>query len=441
MFSALRIAVGKLLGRGATVAASTTETGSAAGVEGAGTHPLAPDTDAAHTVAMPAYEVAYDAQLLERVRSQWRQGEWETLARLDMGTIEHHPDRARLALAVASAWLQLGDGETARLFARAALGWGCNKALAAEILIAGVHNSLGRAAAVTGSHAQMEQHFRLAVAGAAGGSGDRSSLARRHLELHRLGLDGPRRSQEQQGLDAPAGPDALVYPPFGINSYAQNFEDVMLWRALWNVEQGLYIDVGAWDPVRDSVSKAFSERGWRGIHVEPLPEYAAKLRQDRPGDRVHEALVGVTPGSRAFFHVPETGLSTGSAEFAERHRQAGWRIEERSYPVMTLAELLDEAQASPVHWLKIDVEGMEDEVLAGWGDHPARPWVVVLEATEPNSQKVTWPGWQHHLEARGYRPVYFDGLNRFYVHQAHNYLRRYFETPPNVFDRFTRKKN
>lgn len=49
-------------------------------------------------------------------------------------------------------------------------------------------------------------------------------------------------------------------------SYAQNFEDVMLWRALKHVKNGLYIDIGAHDPVICSVSLAFYERGWRGVH-------------------------------------------------------------------------------------------------------------------------------------------------------------------------------
>ena len=51
-------------------------------------------------------------------------------------------------------------------------------------------------------------------------------------------------------------------------SYAQNFEDVMLWRALKHIKQGCYIDVGAQDPIHDSVSKVFYEHGWRGIHIE-----------------------------------------------------------------------------------------------------------------------------------------------------------------------------
>ncbi|HZF37393.1 MAG TPA: FkbM family methyltransferase, partial [Blastocatellia bacterium] len=42
-------------------------------------------------------------------------------------------------------------------------------------------------------------------------------------------------------------------------SYAQNFEDVMLWRALKHIDRGFYIDVGANDPDLDSVTKAFYE--------------------------------------------------------------------------------------------------------------------------------------------------------------------------------------
>ncbi len=60
-------------------------------------------------------------------------------------------------------------------------------------------------------------------------------------------------------------------------SYAQNFEDVMLWRALKHVERGFYIDVGAFSPDLDSVTRAFSERGWRGINIEPNPHYLAQL--------------------------------------------------------------------------------------------------------------------------------------------------------------------
>ena len=67
-------------------------------------------------------------------------------------------------------------------------------------------------------------------------------------------------------------------------SYAQNFEDVMLWRAFQHVERGFYIDVGANDPTIDSVTKAFYEVGWHGINLEPLISHHADLVRDRPND-------------------------------------------------------------------------------------------------------------------------------------------------------------
>ena len=62
-------------------------------------------------------------------------------------------------------------------------------------------------------------------------------------------------------------------------SYAQNYEDVMLWRALQHVENGFYVDVGANDPTVDSVTKAFYDRGWRGLNIEPVQLYYKKPLQ------------------------------------------------------------------------------------------------------------------------------------------------------------------
>ena len=48
----------------------------------------------------------------------------------------------------------------------------------------------------------------------------------------------------------------------GIISYSQNFEDVIVSRALGNISIGYYIDIGAHHPVIDSVSKTFYDKGW-----------------------------------------------------------------------------------------------------------------------------------------------------------------------------------
>lgn len=46
----------------------------------------------------------------------------------------------------------------------------------------------------------------------------------------------------------PANPARLLVPRKPFVSYAQNFEDVMLHRALGAVERGFYVDVEACEP-------------------------------------------------------------------------------------------------------------------------------------------------------------------------------------------------
>ncbi|MGF6530554.1 FkbM family methyltransferase [Paraburkholderia sp. GAS206C] len=218
-------------------------------------------------------------------------------------------------------------------------------------------------------------------------------------------------------------------------TYAQNFEDLMLWRALRKIETGFYIDVGAADPDDDSVTRAFYDRGWRGINVEPTPEHFAALKAARPRDTTLQCLVGAQEGVGTLHHFADTGLSTMDATFAARHVVQGREEAVLSLPILSLAEICRQYASGAIHFLKIDVEGGEADVLRGADFSTFRPWIVVVEATEPGSQVPNWSGWEHFLVAANYRFAWFDGLNRFYI-AAENWeaLSPAFEAPPNVFD-------
>src|SRR4051794_12375444 len=69
-----------------------------------------------------------------------------------------------------------------------------------------------------------------------------------------------------------------------MTSYAQNFEDVIIRRALQDIEGGFYVDIGAFDGSLDSVTRWFYDHGWRGINIEPNPQLFANLQRDRPED-------------------------------------------------------------------------------------------------------------------------------------------------------------
>jgi FkbM family methyltransferase len=195
-------------------------------------------------------------------------------------------------------------------------------------------------------------------------------------------------------------------------SYAQNYEDVILWRALRDVNHGLYVDVEAGDPEELSVTRAFYERGWSGINVEHLDQHLAKLAHDRPRDTNLKAAVGREAGLRSFHAIEETGLSTLDPQIAARQQAAGWEVHDTVVPILTLAKILEDCAPPTIHFLKIDVEGTEAEVLEGLNLERIRPWSIVIEATAPSfvtegsergSQLITRENWEHLIVENHYR--------------------------------------
>ena len=217
-------------------------------------------------------------------------------------------------------------------------------------------------------------------------------------------------------------------------SYAQNLEDVLLWRALQGVRDGFYIDIGANHPICDSVTKAFYDRGWHGINVEPVPSLYDKLVADRPRDINLCAAISAGKDSQTFFEVLGTGLSTLDQSVAEEHAAAGYEIRRYVVPVLTMANVCDAHNISEIHFLKIDAEGAEREALLGMPFDRVRPWIIVVEATRPNSKMQTHHQWESLIIPHGYAHVYFDGVNRYYLSGEHRDLSSAFLAPPNVFD-------
>ena len=221
-------------------------------------------------------------------------------------------------------------------------------------------------------------------------------------------------------------------------SYAQNFEDVMLWRTLKHVKKGFYIDVGAAWPELDSVTNLFYINGWRGINIEPNQALYKLLREQRQMDINLPLAISDKPGQMTMNFVIDTGLSTLDDNIANMHVKSGWALDKKCVEVVTLetiwAKFVPENQE--VHFLKIDIEGLEESALRGNDWKRNRPWIVVVEATIPMSQKTSHFLWENILLSADYGFVYADGLNRFYVAIEHPELVGSFEFPPNNFDEF-----
>lgn len=105
----------------------------------------------------------YNAQALSTAREQWQRGDWAALADMTLDQLQDHPDRAKLALLAAAGHMQLGRNDQGADCLRQAKAWGCNPQLIRKVVIAGVHTSLGNAAAIAEMPEFAAHHFAMSA--------------------------------------------------------------------------------------------------------------------------------------------------------------------------------------------------------------------------------------------------------------------------------------
>lgn len=195
--------------------------------------------------------------------------------------------------------------------------------------------------------------------------------------------------------------------------YAQNREDLILSAFFPDIEEGFYVDIGAYDPDFESVTKLFYAKGWRGINVEPQMDNYKKFTTKRHKDINVNVGISSKPGKLQLRSYANGGLSTFSEEMKDEYRRNGSpatnEYEDIEVETVTLRALFKEHAPSKIHFMKVDVEGLEYEVLSSndWGKY--RPEVLCIEANHVSKD------WGVLLQASNYEKVFFDGLNSYYT--------------------------
>jgi Methyltransferase FkbM domain len=122
-------------------------------------------------------------------------------------------------------------------------------------------------------------------------------------------------------------------------------------------------------------------------------------------------------------------LATTKAEYTSKHVENGFNFCERKIGHTTLDAICKEHEVGEVHFLKINVGGAECDVREGFSFTHVRPWIVVIKATAPMSNQDKSSDLEDLILRRQYDPVYFDGLNRYYVSYERKELAEHFLTP------------
>ena len=199
-------------------------------------------------------------------------------------------------------------------------------------------------------------------------------------------------------------------------TYAQNREDIILSGFFNKDEKGFYVDVGAYHPENDSVTKIFYDRGWRGINIEPNPNLYEVFTRTRPRDINLNLGVSDKAGKlRLREYLDAEGYSTFSPLMQQEYTRDSSTLTKRyvdhDITVLPLQDIFKQYQVGQIDFMKIDVEGFEYEVIVGNDWNKYRPKVLCIEANHIYKDK----NWQQIIRKHNYSLVFFDGLNEYYV--------------------------
>jgi FkbM family methyltransferase len=171
---------------------------------------------------------------------------------------------------------------------------------------------------------------------------------------------------------------------------------------------GYFVEVGANDPRNGSQSWHLEKRSWNGILIEPQPELADKLRQDRRAKVFAVACsTQENDGRKLPFYVagPMSALDRGAMAPGSQPKTI------IDVPARTLNSVLAEAGTpQPIDFLlSIDVEGHEIEVMRGFDFIRWQPRLVLLEDHVGNLRKHQF------MKSSHYRLVRRSGHNGWHV--------------------------
>jgi len=187
---------------------------------------------------------------------------------------------------------------------------------------------------------------------------------------------------------------------------------------------GFFVDVGAHDGVTINNTLFFEEaRGWSGINVEPIKEVFGRLMVNRPRCANLNCAISSTDGAADFIlNVGHTEMLSGlEGHYDPRHRSR-LRCEMESHggsstvisvETRRLETIFDERGVAHIHYLSIDVEGAEHDVVKSINFDKVFIDVIGFE----NNYRDASAPIVEYLRTKGY-DVVLAGTDIFMVHQS-----------------------
>lgn len=172
-------------------------------------------------------------------------------------------------------------------------------------------------------------------------------------------------------------------------SYSFSGMDLLIGYLFKNLNDGVYIDVGCFHPVKGNNTFKLFQKGWRGINIDIDYHSVEMFNFFRPNDFNKQIAISDNEGeSNLFFYHNKSAINTLSRLVSEAKEMKPKEI--KKIKTNTLNSVIEESpfKSKKINFVNIDVEGYEMNVLKGFDIEKYYPDVIVVEYLDLKMKKI-----------------------------------------------------
>lgn len=200
-------------------------------------------------------------------------------------------------------------------------------------------------------------------------------------------------------------------------SFSQFGEDVVIAKYLDNLnpQDGIYVDVGSFNPITFSNTLLLYKKGWQGINIDIDPDKIDEFIKSRPGDFNVVAAVSDKVEKLKFACYPSRATNQLFSLESTEHRSILGQ-DPTKIVILETTRLDKILESSPfigkkIHYLNIDCEGHDFNVLTSFDIQRYSPNVISIEAwLDGDVEKI-----ENYLLPKGYKLSAYVHPTRIFV--------------------------
>ena len=192
--------------------------------------------------------------------------------------------------------------------------------------------------------------------------------------------------------------------------YAEFAEDIMVNRIFKNYNYGIYVDIGAYHPLKGSLTYGLYTKGWRGVNIDISKASIDLFNIARPKDLNINSAISNFNGET--FYYENSPINQQNSLIMNNNNQTKVKIK-----CNTLTDVLEKNKVSKVDYINIDTEGTELQILNGIDFKKNKPLLFTIEDNSFNLNDPSKLKKISFMQKNNYELINIIGVTMFFVNK------------------------